>query len=134
LVFILCSIGREISTCVHIVFYCLSWVVLTMDVEVHNMYIRLKLHLLCAFQPTYSTSLKILPSIQVNCTFKHCSPLNSLIMRFDIRSSFIHTPCQFISSSWIWICLFPLSIIYLCYQTASPHSTMLPSCLHRTTE
>lgn len=33
-----------------------------------------------------------------------------------------HTPFQFISSSWIWICLFPLSIIYLCYQTTSPRS------------
>jgi len=77
------------------------------------MYIRLKLHLWCAFQPTYSTSPKILPNIQVNCTFKHCSPLNSLIMRFDIRSSFILTHLansSLLPESEVAYSLYPLSI------------------------
>lgn len=77
------------------------------------MYIRFKLHLSCASQPTYSTSPKILPSIQVNCTFKRCSPLNSLIMRFDICSSFILTHpsnSSLLPESEFAYSLYPLSI------------------------
>jgi hypothetical protein len=54
-----------------------------------------------------------LPSIQVNCTFKYCSPLNSLIMRFDIRSSFILTHpanSSFLPESEFAYPLYPLSI------------------------
>lgn len=77
------------------------------------MSIGLKLHLSCAFQPTYSTSPKILPSIRVNCTFKYCSPLNSLIMQFDICLSFILTHLansSLLPESEVAYSLYPLSI------------------------
>jgi hypothetical protein len=54
-----------------------------------------------------------LPSIQVNCTFKRCSPLNSLIMRFDICSSFILTHpsnSSLLPESEFAYSLYPLSI------------------------